>query len=308
MKIAFIFPGQGSQYIGMGRDLYEQFSKVRELYDQAEEIVEFPLRRISFDGPEEKLRQTQFTQPAIFVHSLSVYKILDDMGILPSVVAGHSLGEYSALVAAGALSFTDGLRLVKLRGELMQLSGEKNPGTMAAIMGLDEQKVKQVCQEASRHGIVQPANFNSPGQVVISGSIEGVKTAMKLAKEQGARLVKELPVSGAFHSPLMENALSGLTSALSETKFNKPKILIYSNVTAKPVSDIDEIRDLLKKQLLSSVLWQNIIENMCNDGVEKFLEIGPSKVLTGLNRRIRREVPCIPVGTVDDLNCLKEDD
>ncbi len=304
MKTAFLFPGQGSQYVGMGKDLYEEYPAVRELYDEAEEILQFPLKRISFEGPEEELKQTRYTQPAIFVHSLAVEMLVRDGGLEAGAAAGHSLGEYTALVSAGALSWQEGLRLVKIRGELMYRSGEKNAGTMAAIIGLGEKEIEQICEEASEAGIVQPANFNSPGQIVISGSVEGVHRAMELARARKARLVTELVVSGAFHSPLMVDALDGLTYALDETEFKTPQIPIYSNVKAEPVTDPDEIRDLLKQQLTSPVLWQKIIERMVTDGYRQFYELGPSRVLCGLNKRITREAKCTPLGKAEELKEL----
>jgi [acyl-carrier-protein] S-malonyltransferase len=307
MKKAFIFPGQGSQYVGMGKVLYARYQQCKELFDLAEKILEFPLKKICFEGPEDTLKQTQFTQPAIFVHSLSIYQILAKQRILPDAVAGHSLGEYSSLVAAGVLPFENCLRLVKLRGELMQKTGEKFPGTMAAVIGLNEQQIEEICLEASQTGLVNPANFNSPGQVVISGNRAGVQQAMVLAKMKGARLVKELMVSGAFHSPLMKSALTDLTSALMETSFDSPEITFYSNVSAGPVQDPAEIKKLLKKQLLSPVMWQKIIENMGVDGINNFFEIGPSKVLCGLNRRIQPDRPCTSVETIEDLENLMKD-
>ncbi|UCF63710.1 MAG: ACP S-malonyltransferase [bacterium] len=301
MKKAFIFPGQGSQYVGMGKDLYEHFQEVRELYDQAEEILEFPLKKISFEGPEEDLKQTRYTQPALFVHSLAISNLLEKRKLVPDATAGHSLGEYSALVVAGAFSWKDGLKIVKIRGEQMQQSGEKNPGTMAALIGLSKQDVEEICSAASAAGIVQPANFNSPGQIVISGSINGVHKAMELAKEHKARLVTELVVSGAFHSPLMGDALSGLTTALEELPIVTPRIPVYTNVTANPASSAEEVRHLLKQQLLAPVLWEDIINHMITDGISEFYEVGAGKVLQGLLKRINSEVAGKGIGKVEDL-------
>ncbi len=281
--IAFIFPGQGAQYVGMARDFFEQNARAREMMETADRIVGAPLSRICFEGPEEELRQTRNTQPAIFLHSMVAASMLTH--VTPAMVAGHSLGEYSALVVSGALSFEDGLRLVRLRGELMQQAGEQQPGTMAALVGLSPEATEELCREASAAGIVQPANFNSPGQIVISGSVEGVHKAMELARTRGAKMAKELVVSGAFHSPLMESARRGLKEALDRTTIRDARIPVYANVTAEPVTEAVAIRDLLYRQLTSPVRWEQTVRNMLRDGATDFVEIGPGKVLQGLVKR-----------------------
>ncbi len=284
MSVAYIFPGQGSQYVGMGKDLCEQFPEAKKYFDEADAALGFSLSKICFEGPEEELKQTKNTQPAIFLHSVAVWNLLKPSDA--AMVAGHSLGEYSALVAAGAISFTDAVKLVRLRGELMQKAGEENPGTMAAIVGLDPQIVSEVTKTASEAGVVQPANFNSPGQIVISGSVAGVRKAMELAKERGAKLVKELVVSGAFHSPLMQSAKDKLKEALDKTVINDAKIPVYANVTASPVQKAEEIRRLLFEQVTSPVRWEESVMNMAAAGATKFVEVGPGKVLQGLVKRI----------------------
>jgi [acyl-carrier-protein] S-malonyltransferase len=283
MSIAYVFPGQGAQYVGMGKDLAGEFSEANEIFSKADSILGVSLSRICFEGPEEELKQTKNTQPAIFLHSIAVWTLLKKTDA--AMVAGHSLGEYSALVAAGALSFEEGLKLVRLRGELMQKAGIEQPGTMAAIIGLDSKTVSDVCAAASAEGIVQPANFNSPGQIVISGSVTGVRKAMELAKGRGAKLAKELVVSGAFHSPLMQSAREGLQQALRTAKVTDAAIPVYANVTARPVKSADEIRRLLVDQLTSPVRWEESVAAMAADGASMFYEIGPGKVLQGLSKR-----------------------
>jgi len=251
--VAYIFPGQGSQYVGMGKDLAAQYPAARELFERADAALGIHLSKICFEGSEEDLKQTKNTQPAIFLHSMVVWNLLQPQDA--AMTAGHSLGEYSALVAAGAIAFEDALRIVRLRGELMQIAGEENPGTMAAVVGLDATAIDGVCAEASAAGIVQAANFNSPGQIVISGSVDGVHKAMEIAKQRGAKLVKELVVSGAFHSPLMTSAKFALKAALRETKIRDAAIPVYANVTAAPVQDAEEIRSLLVEQVTSPVRW-----------------------------------------------------
>jgi [acyl-carrier-protein] S-malonyltransferase len=299
---ALIFPGQGSQYVGMGKDLCEAHPRVREIFRRADDVLGFPLSRICFEGPADELTRTKNTQPAIFLHSVALSAVLGDAATGPvAAVAGHSLGEYSALVHAGALGFEEGLRLVRLRGELMQRAGEERPGTMAAVVGQERAEIEEVCREASSAGIVQCANFNSPGQIVISGSVAGVRKAMEIAKAKGARLVKELTVSGAFHSPLMESARAGLENALEKAEIRDASIPVYANVTAGPEQMAGKIRTLLGAQLTSPVLWESTVTNMIGAGVRRFVEIGPGKVLQGLVKRTDPSVEVLGIDTAADL-------
>lgn len=298
-KKAFIFPGQGSQYIGMAKDLFEKSVEAKEMIKTADDALGVNLSYIMFNGPEEQLKQTEFTQPAIFLHSVVLASLIRTLE--PNALAGHSLGEYSALVASGSIQFYDAVKLVSARGKAMQEAGSKNMGTLAAIVGLQADVVENICLEASKDGVVQCANFNSPGQIVISGSISGVRKAMELCKSNGAKLVKELVVSGAFHSPLMESAKENLKSALNETPFYDSRYPVYANVTAKAVTEKDEIKSLLLEQVTSPVRWEETIKNMIADGVEEFYEIGPGKVLQGLVKRINPDVKLFGIDKFEDV-------
>ncbi|MGB9591899.1 MAG: ACP S-malonyltransferase [Candidatus Kryptoniota bacterium] len=302
--MALVFPGQGSQYVGMGKDWYDNSEVARKMYDTADSVVGFNISKTLFDGPEDEIKKTAITQPAIFIHSAVAYEVSKErLGerLQISAAAGHSLGEYTALYAAGSLDFAESLRLVRFRGELMQWCGEVRPGTMAAIIGLDERRVETICSEISSVGVVQPANFNSPGQVVISGDVPAVKLAMQKCKSEGAKMVKELFVSGAFHSPLMEPALKEFEKALERAIIRNPKFPVYSNVTAQPVRDALSIRKLLLEQLTKPVRWQQSIENMHTAGINRFLEVGPGKVLQGLIKRICGECEIYGVDKLSDL-------
>ena len=298
-KKAFLFPGQGSQYIGMAKDLYERSVEAKEMIKTADDALGINLSYIMFNGPEDQLKQTEFTQPAIFLHSVILSSLIRT--IQPEAVAGHSLGEYSALVSANAIQFYEAIRLVRARGKAMQQAGIDNTGTLAAIVGLEPQKVIELCKEASVVGIVQCANFNSPGQIVISGSIDGVRKAMELCKANGAKLVKELVVSGAFHSPLMQSAKDILLDALVFTSFYDARFPVYANVTAKPVTKKDDIKNLLHEQVTSPVRWEETIINMIADGFDEFYEIGPGKVLQGLVKRINPDVKLFGIDKYEDL-------
>jgi [acyl-carrier-protein] S-malonyltransferase len=289
MSKAYLFPGQGSQFIGMGKDLAEANKSVQQRFDEADSILGYSLTDIMFNGPEEKLKQTEFTQPAIFLHSVALF---ESLGIKPDMTAGHSLGEFSAIVAAGAMTFEDGLKLVSLRGQLMQKAGEENPGSMAAIIGMDDEIVEIICDEATTQTFkpVVPANYNSPGQIVISGDPKAVEEAVELAKGRGCRLAKILPVSGAFHSELMQPAYDGLKEKLKDVTFRKPECPVYSNYTAKPTIRPEEIAENVLNQLLNPVRWTQTLKNMHDDGADEFIEVGPGKVLQGLVKRTLKNV------------------
>jgi len=284
---AYVFPGQGAQYIGMGKDLYDQSSKAKDLFTKANKILKFKITDIMFDGTEEELKQTNVTQPAIFLHSVILAKLLGDE-FNPDMVAGHSLGEFSALVANKSLSFEDGLKLVSKRAAAMQKACEVEPSTMAAIIGLEDKIVEDVCKDIEE--IVVPANYNTPGQLVISGSISGIDKAIEMLNEAGAKRALKLKVGGAFHSPLMEPARVELAKAISATSFNRGICPIYQNVTGQPVNDPEIIKNNLIKQLVSPVRWTQTMQNMLADGASKIIEVGPGKVLQGMFKKIDRKL------------------
>lgn len=280
---AFVFPGQGSQFSGMGKDLYEKSALAQEIFQKANEIMGFDLTQIMFEGTTEELVQTKVTQPAIYVHSVIMAKVL---GIQPDIVAGHSLGEFSALAAVGVFSFEDGLRLVAQRALAMQEACEKSNGTMAAVLGLEDSVVEEVCATIEN---VVPANYNCPGQLVISGEVEDVKKACEILKEKGAKRALLLPVSGAFHSPLMQPAREKLAKAIEETTFQNPICPIYQNITTTAVTEASEIKKNLIAQLTAPVKWTQSVQNMITDGVDLFIEVGPGNVLQGLIKKINKE-------------------
>jgi [acyl-carrier-protein] S-malonyltransferase len=283
----------------MAKDLFENSVEAKEMIKTAEEAAGVSLSNIMFYGPEDSLKQTDITQPAIFLHSVVLASLIRTVS--PEMVAGHSLGEYSALVTAGAIQFYDAVKLVRLRGSAMLQAGKEKPGTMAAVIGLKPQDLENICSEASAFGVVQCANFNSPGQVVISGSIDGVHKAMEFSKAKGAKLVKELVVSGAFHSTLMQSAKDLLKDKLDVTPFYNAKIPVYANVTAKPVQQQNEIKDLLYQQLDKPVRWEETIVNIINDGADEFIEVGPGKVLQGLIKRINPDIKISGIDKFADL-------
>lgn len=292
---AFVFPGQGSQFSGMGKDLYENSPAAKELFEKANEILGFRITDIMFAGTDEELKQTFVTQPAVFLHSVIMAKVLGEE-FKPDMVAGHSLGEFSALVAAGALTFEDGLRLVAKRAAAMQKACEARPSTMAAVLGLEDKVVEDICAEID--GVVVAANYNCPGQLVISGSIEAVDAACERLKAAGARRALRLPVGGAFHSPLMEPAKVELQTAIETAEFKAPICPVYQNVDAKPYTDPEQIKANLIAQLTAPVRWTYIVENMLADGADSFMELGPGAVLQGLIKKVSRDVEATSKATL----------
>jgi len=285
---AYVFPGQGAQFTGMGKDLYEASEEAKVLFEQANDILGFRITDIMFEGEAEELKQTKVTQPAIFLHSTILAKLLGDR-FQPEMVAGHSLGEISALTAAGVLAFEDGLKLVSKRALAMQAACEAEPSTMAAILGLENEVVEAICEKVD--GIVVAANYNCPGQLVISGAVDAVNDACEQLKEAGARRALVLPVGGAFHSPLMEPARAELARAIESTTFNTPVCPVYQNVTASAITNPDEIKENLVAQLTAPVRWTQTMQQMIADGVSGFTEVGPGKVLQGLVKKIDRQIP-----------------
>lgn len=303
-KIALIFPGQGSQYVGMGKAIYDIFVEAKEIFERADNALGFHLSKICFEGPESELKLTQNTQPAILTVSIAIFEVFKKFvpQIKPLFVSGHSLGEYSALVSAGAISFEDTVRIVHLRGKFMQNAVPVGEGTMYAVLGLEDFEVEDACNEVDKSlGVVEPANFNSPGQVVISGSIKAVNACIEILKERGAKRLVQLPVSAPFHSSLMSKASEELKKVLEEIPINMPIYPAVSNVTGKVYESIENIRSLLVEQVKSPVRWTDCVRYMISNGVNEFVEIGPNKVLTNLVKRINKDVKSVGIETIDEV-------
>ncbi|MBD3179281.1 MAG: ACP S-malonyltransferase [Candidatus Latescibacteria bacterium] len=307
MKAPLIFPGQGSQFVGMGADLYAEFPRARDIFDRADEALGFGMTELCFEGEEEILTETRNAQPAILLHSVAALEVLrEEIGLEPSVTAGHSLGEYSALVAAGVLDPMDALKIVRRRGELMFRAGQKHPGTMAAVLGMDREQVGEICKEVSGDdSVVVLANINCPGQIVISGHVEAVKEAMEEAGERGAKRVVQLNVSGAFHSPLVAEAEQELVEYIKSFDINDAAVDVISNADAQPVKTREEIVRSLSRQLTNPVLWEDSMNLMLESSDDQqILEVGPGKVLTGLMRRIDRSRTTVPCGSAEQIKKL----
>lgn len=304
MALALLFPGQGSQFVGMGQDLVEAFPEARRVFEEADDVLGFALSRIAFDGPADELTATRNAQPALLTHSVAVYRVVRERLGVPAYAAGHSLGEFSAHVAAGTLSFADALRAVRHRGEAMFESGQRRAGTMAAVLGMDDDAVVEACSGVGS-GVCVPANFNAPGQVVISGDAAAIAEAAESFRELGAKKVVPLDVSGAFHSPLMADAQRAVAEVLAGLDFADPTVPVVSNVTTEPVSSGSIARERLVEQVTAPVRWSASIQGMTDDGVDRFVEVGPGSVLRGLNRRNARGADSRSIGTVDDIQALE---
>jgi len=305
---AFVFPGQGSQAVGMGRDWYEQTEIGRALFSRADAVLGFRLSRVCFEGPEEELKKTNHAQPGLFVCGAIVFEYLKSAGVQPSVVAGHSLGEYSALYAAGVFDLATGLRLVRARGEAMAEAAEARPGTMAAVLGLEAAKIEEMCSKIRRDGgIVQAANFNSPGQTVISGERTAIEKAIAMLQSAGARRVIPLPVHGAFHSPLMASATAKMEAALAPEMLSDPQLPFLANAEGDFLTKAADIRDSLARQITHCVRWNEIMNKMATSGVESVIEVGPGRVLSGLWRQGGSTIPARPCGTVEEARTLVEE-
>lgn len=300
-KIAFLFPGQGAQYINMGKSLYENINECKEIFDKGEEILEMPIKDIIFDGSEETLKSTKYNQPAILLTSLACQKALELEGIEADYVAGLSLGEYSGLVYSGVVSFEDGVKLVKSRATIMDEGIEEGVGSMAAVMKLSKEKVDTLLKEASKFGVVEAANYNCPGQVVITGEVDAIRESVSIAKDLGGLCIP-LKVSGPFHSSLYEEASFKYYESIKDVEINEPKKVIYSNVLGKPYSKQDDIRDLLRKQIMSPVLFEDSINHMLDQGIDTFIELGPGKTLSGFVKKIDKKAN---VYNIEDLDTLK---
>lgn len=311
-KIAFVFPGQGAQAVGMGQDVYDKYDQAKAIFSEADEVLGFSLTDIIFNGPDEQLKQTRYTQPALLTTSIALYEVFKATGMKPDFVAGHSLGEYSALVVSGVLSFADAVRIVHQRGLFMEEAGSDANGGMAAVLGADREALEKLCRNIAEQGqIIEPANVNCPGQIVVSGTLEGIEQVSERAKEAGAKRVIPLEVSGPFHSSFMRPAAEKLGEVLADVVLNDASVPVVANVTAQSVTEGDIIRQLLVDQVVSPVLWEDSIRYMIGEDVNTFVEIGSGRVLTGLIRKIDRTVKTVSIQNVDDLQnaldrCLDE--